>query len=329
MSNGGQQWLRKVNVIVFPPRLNQGDADAQLQTTQQGLDFSQMRIRFDVQQADRQTPDNASIRIYNLSRETVNRIRVREFSRVILQAGYERGTVGTIFRGEIKQYGIGREGTTDSYLDLFAADGDLGYNFGVSHFTLAAGSTFRDLIDRAASDMGMTVEYHPDLTGTDREFGRGRVAFGMSRAQIASAARTLGATWSIQNGVVRILPLHSYWPGEAVVINSQTGMLGIPTQTAQGVVVRRLIDPKLRVGCLVQIKGEDVNQIASNVPGQVAPFPAFNRYGATQAAVRVTPGEGLYRVMVVDREGDTHGEVWTDTITCIAVDPSSKKVTAQ
>lgn len=324
-----QQWLRKCSLLVAT-----GDAagEAGVDLSQMkfpGIDLSQMRIRFDVRQGAGMIPNHASIRVYNLSRDTVNTIRGREFNRVVLQAGHAHGSFGEIFRGEIKQYGIGKESATDSYLDIFAADGDRGYNFGVSSFTFAAGTaTVKDVIDRASADMGMRVEYHPNLTGTDKTFGRSKTAFGMARARVQDAVRSIGATWSIQNGVVKVLPLRAYWPGEAVVITSATGMIGIPTQTAEGIVVKKLIDPRLRIGALVQINSEDINQIVTQ-SGAPAPFPAYNNNAALQAAAKVNEGAGLYCAYVIERTGDTHGEPWTDEITCLAVDRSSNTVTAQ
>lgn len=85
------------------------------------LDLSNLRFRFQVKAMDVESPNNAAIRVYNLSRDTLVKIR-GEFSRVILQAGYDNN-FGVIFDGTIKQFRIGREGTTDTYLDILAADG--------------------------------------------------------------------------------------------------------------------------------------------------------------------------------------------------------------
>src|ERR1700730_724075 len=58
-----------------------------------GLD---LRIRFQVHQANIETPNWAWIRVYNLSESTAKRT-INEFDRCVLQAGYVDGRFGTIF----------------------------------------------------------------------------------------------------------------------------------------------------------------------------------------------------------------------------------------
>ena len=100
-----------------------------LYTGAAGLDLSQFRIKFSVQAADIESPNNAWIRVYNLSSDTMHQVATQgEYTSVSLSAGYEEGNFGVIFQGTIKQYRIGKENTTDSYLDIFAADSDVEFN---------------------------------------------------------------------------------------------------------------------------------------------------------------------------------------------------------
>ena len=41
----------------------------------QGLDLSQMQFRFAIDRGDIQTPNTAMFRVYNLSKQTVNRLK--------------------------------------------------------------------------------------------------------------------------------------------------------------------------------------------------------------------------------------------------------------
>jgi hypothetical protein len=69
-----------------------------------------------------------------------------EFNTVTLQAGYEGGNFGIIFQGSIKQTATGRERNVDSYVDIWAADGDEWTNFSVISQSLAAGQTPQQVI---------------------------------------------------------------------------------------------------------------------------------------------------------------------------------------
>ncbi|MBU9534734.1 hypothetical protein KTE49_30340, partial [Burkholderia multivorans] len=129
-----QQFVRKVSLIIG---FDSGEA----------LDLSELRIVFRVQRGDLQTPNSARIRVYNVSATTARRAQ-KEFTRVVLQAGYE-GNYGIIFDGQIKQVRRGRESQTDTFLDITAADGDSAYNFAVVNTTLAAGSVATDHVSAA------------------------------------------------------------------------------------------------------------------------------------------------------------------------------------
>lgn len=143
------QFGRKVSIIV-----GQGSGSA--------IELSELRVVYHIKRGDLQTPNSAHVRVYNVSETTKQRIE-REFTRIVVQAGYE-GNFGIIFDGTIKQVRRGRESQTDTYLDITAADGDSAYNFAVVNSTLAAGSTAADHVQvctRAMAQYGVSLGYTP------------------------------------------------------------------------------------------------------------------------------------------------------------------------
>jgi hypothetical protein len=414
-----KQWGRKVTLLV-------GGGDS-------AIDLSELRIKFMVRQMDMESPNTLDARIYNLSEATIKKITEGaggvEFTRVILQAGYQGASYGAIFDGTIKQFRKGRENATDTYLDILAASNDIEYNFGVCCTTLAAGSSSADRIKAISGQMGLGVlgvnpprkptqadvaaqqakvdaakaaldaqvaknfqlidkanaifaqyektptpdlrqqliaaqadmnnanaEAHaiqepaynqaladlkaiadaanaPDLPGfpDGGTLPRGKVLFGMGYTNMRIQAANMGATWSIQDGQIVIVPLSGYLPGEAVVLSSLTGMIGVPEQTQQGIKVRCLINPKIRIAGLVQIDNASINQIsqaelsARGFPGQLP----FDRWAGTPQLYADVTSDGFYRVHVIEYTGDTRGQEWYADIICLAVDKSSNKVLAQ
>lgn len=307
--SGARQWLRKASLIVV-----EGE---------KGLDLSEMRFTFSVQNADTQSPNNASIRVYNLSDATARKVQ-GEFSRVVLQAGYEETGYGVIFDGTIKQFRFGREDAKTKYLDILAADGDLGYNFGVINKTLAAGSSSGERVQAltdALRQRGVVAGKGLDATGG--VLPRGKVLFGMARDLMRNEARALGSTWSIQNGQVQVVPLSGYLEGDAVDLNSLSGMIGIPEQTEDGIRVRCLLNPRLRIGGRVHINNADVNQLIQQNPA-AAPVP-FNQWTGIQLLAKVT-ADGFYRLFVVEHKGDSRGQEWYTDMICLAIDHSSDTI---
>lgn len=305
------QFGRKANLIVS--------------TGTVGLNLSDFRFTFRTTNSDAQTPNTLYVRVYNLSPETVSKIGTNtstEFSTITLQCGYENGNFGIIFQGTIKQTATGRERNVDSYLDIWAADGDLWINNAVVNLSLAAGQTPQQVIGAitgAASSNGTPpVKFASDTSGliegaalgTANALSRGKVLFGMSRDYSRDWAEKYGFRWSIQNGEFVLVPIEGYRPGEAVVLSSTTGLIGVPEATDGGVRVRALLNPLIRIGCLVQIAKSDINQITQQQQGLKYSNPIAT----------VVTAVGTYRVMTAEFEGDTRGQSWYVDMVCLAVD---------
>ncbi|WP_248322041.1 hypothetical protein [Caballeronia sp. Sq4a] len=289
-------------------------------TGSNGLDLSQLRFKFEVRQADTQAPNTLYVRIYNLAPATVKAIQ-GEFTTITLQAGYEKGNFGIIFQGTIKQFVRGKERNVDSFLDIWAADGDEFYNFGMVNQTLAAGSTPKQILDsitKQNADAGK-LPYATDVNGLvggipAQALARGKVLFGMTRDYARDWAAKNGFRWSIQNGQAVLVPVTGYRPGEAVVLSSTTGLIGVPEATSDGVHARILLNPLVRIGCLVQIAQADINTLTVKQLG-------LSYQGLPSAAV--TTAAGFYRVLVSEFIGDTRGQEWYCDLTCLAVDTSA------
>ena len=301
-----QQWIRKASLTVVGP--------------ESLLDLSDMHFRFHITQSNEESPNTASIRVYNLSADTVKRLTSRtpvEYKFVELKAGYKDSSFGTLFAGTIKQYRRGKENATDTYLDILAASDDVEYNFGVVNQSTPAGTSTRDIIARAAKDAGLAVGYVPPTSGGT--LPRGKVLFGMGRVIFRNLANSQKMGWSIQNGKIQMIPLDSYLPGEVIVLNSATGMVGIPEQTNEGIHVRCLIKPRLYIGGRMQIDNASVNQIsqAGDKGLPIGQQPYDLRAGLTLPA-DITR-DGYYMMYVIEHSGDTRGTEWYSDIIGLAM----------
>lgn len=314
-------------LLVARQRMNNPSAFVAGASGDHALDLSDMHITFHSKQEDEESPNSCSIRVHNLSQETLLRIQ-GEYSRVVLQAGYQHSAYGVIFDGTIRQFRIGKENATTSFLDILAADGDLAYNFSIVNKSLKAGSTPQQRIEALIDAMtpnGVT-KGEVLIPGTGGILPRGKVLFGLAKGALRAQTANVGATWNIQAGRVNVTPLDEYRPGEAVVLTSATGLIGIPEQTQQGVYARCLINPRLNVGGLVKIDNRSINETIQQrdlaIPGAQLPY---DKYVGIQQFADVT-ADGLYRVYVAEYQGDTRGLPWWADLTLLAVDPATLKV---
>lgn len=281
---------------------------------EEALDLSELRIRFSVRRGDVATPNTADIRVYNVSDQTAKKAQLKEFSRVVLQAGYA-GNYGVIFDGTIKQVRRGRESQTDTYLDITAADGDSAYNFAVMNASLAAGSTPDDHLQAALQSMasrGVTMGQGMTLSGN--KLPRGKVMFGMVRDHLDNLGKTQDMSWSFQDGQLTLIPNTAYLPGEAVVVTSATGMVGLPEQTQNGITVKMLLNPGVRIGRRLQINNASIQQYRYGVGLNDTRQNLFTNQSAKLDA------DGFYKVLVANHSGDSRGNEWYTDVICISVD---------
>jgi hypothetical protein len=283
-------------------------------------------FKFGVRHSDQNPTTTATVRIYNLKKETETKIQ-NEFTRIVINAGYyPPAASGVIFDGTVKVVRRGRESNVDSYMDIIAATGDIPYTFGVVNATLAPGSSLADqaaaatkAMDaaRGPNDPSIALKTSSPLPAVT--FPRGAVMFGMANFALSDVCQTTGSTWFFdKDGNVQVLPLTGYMPGEVVIINSATGLVGIPELTVNGVEFTCLLNPKLRIGSLVKIDNKTVNINATLITDRsaVGPIPEASPFFASESA------DGLYRCAVIDYEGDTRGTPWYSHVTALAVNPA-------
>lgn len=312
MSGQGLQFGRQVSLIVVRPGLT--TLGPFIDLPPDGLDLSEQRIKFEVKNADVETPNIAVIRVYNLNDQTARSI-IKEYDTVVLQAGYVGGNFGIIFRGNIKQFRRGKESNIDTYLDILASDGDLSYNFGFINKSLDGNVSPDVVLQQASNVFGLPIDPNANQSLTGGILPRGKVLFGLMRTYMQDLAQTNSARWSIQNGTIVMIPLSGYLPGEVVQINSATGMIGVPEATDNGVVVQTLLNPLIKIGTRIQLNNKDVTQTI--VKQQF--FPSFTS-GPTLVADVTT--DGFYRVLVAEHTGDTRGQEWYTNVVCLSLDPS-------
>jgi hypothetical protein len=298
---------------------------------QPGLDLSNLRIQFSVTAMDVDAPPTAVIRVMNLADDTARRIQ-KEFTGVTLQAGYEGGNFGVIFQGTIIRIRKGRLSNIETFVDIMASNLDVVYNFGVVAHTLEKGANVLDQAKAIETNVNTSdiakvgssfqpLQYGvlPDDFGTGGTLPRGKVLFGMARDKLGDIADGTGCTWSIgPDGKVQIIKLTGYAPGTIVEINSETGMVGVPEATTQGIEVRCLLNPMIKIGGLIKINNGDINTTTNK---SALGFPA---YGDFQFFAN-THDDGVYRVYVVEHKGDTRGPGadWLTSLVCLTVDQSA------
>ena len=282
-------WQRRVQLLI-------GQDDGQW------LDVSELRIRFHVEQALVGKPGHAVITVNNMANDTAQRIQ-REGAPVILQAGHE-GNAGLIFRGTAIQIRRGRESQTDTFLEITAIDGDVAYMYATVNVSMAAGWTHTDQLKEMQKGM-QAKGVDPGYTGElyQNKAVRGKALFGAVRDHMHDFSVSTGTEWAINMGKMDVVPVGGILPDEAFLLTPDTGLIGMPTQSVDGIHVRALLNPCFRAGAQVKLQNSSI------VMAQINPAYADVTYNAPIDL------DGAYKIYSVSHTGDTRGnDYYTDMI---------------
>ncbi|HBT4562053.1 TPA: hypothetical protein MB301_003499 [Klebsiella pneumoniae] len=322
----------------------------------QGIALSDFKVVFDIQKMAQNSFASfvGNFKVYNLTPETCNRIQGQEFSKIRVIAGYDGipptvdesqvGVVRNVTAGEASQpdgtnYGMifsgdirftiqGKDNPTDSWILVQCIDCWEGHLAAQTTVTLAAGWTWTEFLNQVARDYapyGITMGRIPELPTT--VFPRGRTIFKASREAMDDVARQCKANWWYEDGQINMLPPDKYLH-EAIVLNADTGLIGMPQQTmGNGVNVRILINPNVKLGGLIRLDQASVYRTAlsadeiGNSAGWITEQDNNGNRTVT-GAVSQQPAsintDGDYIVGSIDYHGDTRGQAWYMDLLCIA-----------
>lgn len=312
------QWMRQCEVVI-------GNAAAG-----RGLFVSEPRITFEVEKTvTGRTPNTATIKMFNLTPDHENQIR-GEFDEVLIKAGYQ-GLSLVVFAGSIRHAYRYREGV-DWITEIDAADGDFDLRNTIINTVLAAGTTTSDALNHVVGKLQRTKLGHAIVK--ERKRIRGRVVSGGIDKLLNQIAMESDANWSIQNGVLEMVPVESTLPTEAIVLRSDTGLLGAPEVDDKGINAECLLNPQIRINGKVQLDNNSLrdkvlvdHRVSSVTKPQVE---HRTKPKATKRLSRLDP-DGIYKVIKVVHKGDnrgTSGDDWSTKVLCVALNkpiPASAK----
>lgn len=242
-----------------------------------------LKLQFSVERSLAKAPNTAEISIYNLSEATRSKLSEKDIE-TTLEVGYS-GRLSTIFRGKLEAAKNTRNGV--DWISTFqSTDGGKELRESRVNISFKGGISLREAFNRVAESLGIGIEQakakiaEGNIRGAIEEFGNGVVLSGSSPKELSKLAKAMGYDWSIQDGQLQLLgPTDAIEPGDAIVLSSDSGMVGSPESGEKGIIeVRSLLIPQLTPGRVVNLQAREI--------------------------------QGFYRVERVVFSGDTRGQDW-------------------
>ncbi len=302
------------------------------------VDFSQFRVVFSVTNTLSGAPPTADIRIYNVSDDTVSRIK-QEGQKVILQAGYEENNA-TIFQGDLVQRykgtvivtpGAAEDSRLNSVLQIIARTNDKAHTYGMINTCLPAGANAghlaKSIMDEYAK-YGLKPGVLPDLPPA--RLTRGKVYYRPLKKALDDFCRTYGLQSCYYGDELGVVPVDKTFNEKPIVLNGKTGLIGTPVMSISGLKVKTLMRPEIRLNSTLQIANGDILYDDTNKPQassgtQEKKDTDKKDSGQQPASKNAVDVNGLYKIVSITHKGDTRGNDWYMEMVCTAANPTGSE----
>lgn len=251
------------------------------------------RVRFDVHKNVSGYYGQAVIEVYGLSEESRRKVRHR-YTSVSLSAGYE-SRYGNIFRGQIGNVGIGRNGP-ENIVTIYAAAIPGRWKTAFVNRSFGAGTPLKDVIEAVAGELGKPVTMQGDFGYMGQLQDTLPVSMD-AKAWLMTNRAIYGFEFLVDQDMT-IVYARDHVGSTSHRIGAQTGMEGTPTLTDYGAIITTRLMPQINVRDKVELVADTAN-IA---------------YGNPAAFRRDQNNGKIYTVRSFSHSGDSYGDRWSTII---------------
>ena len=247
----------------------------------------ELRVTFDITRSLDWHSNLATISVYNLARAT--RDQFDKGQSISLLAGY-RDSTDLIFSGIVTYPQTMRSGP-DWITTLECGDGSAAFGQYIRQ-TYSAGAPLTVVVGNIATAMGLTLSPEAKaLLGSQVTRGK-LVQSGLAPIALQTVLSSYNLQWSIQSGILQVLPAGGSTSEQAVLLSPQTGLIGSPelNQTdrsnKQNITAKSLLQGSIKPGRRVVLQSATIN--------------------------------GTYVADEVQHRGDSRGDTWETEINMVA-----------
>jgi hypothetical protein len=233
------------------------------QQGQQGKVYTSLRTAFDIDKTSQYSSNKAKIDVYNLS--AYSRQQFQKGWVIGLRVGY-RGITDTIYLGDIARSYSKRSGGGPEIITTFEC-GDSERQLVYAHFdrSYPPGTALTQVVSDVSNvlkglGVGIAMPVYTTVA-TSKTFSTGFSFSGTVKNCLEKLLPGVGMEWSIQNNSLQLLPVKHHLGNQAILINKNTGMVGVPSQEVGFVQFQALLNPKIIVGATVAIESQTVNGV--------------------------------------------------------------------
>lgn len=309
--------------------------DRRVRVTVDGFAMEGLRVGFTIEKDLKPKPNTAEIIVYNLSRQTRERLHHRTIVPVVIEAGYAHTGVMKLFAGELREAFSRPEKDGTWATVLRAGDGDAALRDVRGTTSVRPGISIERVLGEQFEALGVGLgnavqEIKKQFADKDSEIswrkagealGKGLSGGGSQAEQTERLAKSAGLEYSIQDGQLQVLQKGQVLSTRATILSPESGLEGAPEVDAQGMMhVRARIVPGLFPGYPIIVSRTSRSDRRL--------FEMVSKAGVLKTDVITAPDETvIYRIEKTKFVGDIFGADWNAEIDCrdVRLGPVGKK----
>lgn len=257
--------------------------------------LDELHCKISISGATTGSPNICDVNIYNIAYNTVAKIKAGDI--LTVDAGY-KDLHAIIFTGKIVNTRYGKVNGVDTYLNLQCN------NIEIQNKIIA--ETYSKNTSKAIVMQGMTSKAGlVGISGLNHiprdQYRRAKVVFGTAQDVLKPIERSNDLYFSFNGKQYAIYDIGNLIAADVVILNKDTGLIERPKITQQGIEGRCLVNPRIKVGSMVQIMRTSIDEFKQDL--------SYSGQGKATLAMPYD-ADGLYWIVKTSFSLDNRGKEW-------------------
>lgn len=209
------------------------------------IEITKLDMSFSVTKTLKPEPNTAELKILNLNEKNRSALEQLRVAPVLIEAGYKNATT-VLFVGDLRTAFSVQEGP-NIITALSSGDGEKKIQTSRVNVSIGKNTTVDAVIRAVAEALGVGAGNLNDavkdlkLSKVGTMFSAGTVIYGNAAREMTSLCRSVGLSWSVQDGKLQIIPLRQVLAGAAILLSPSTGLIGSPSVDNKGILSARML----------------------------------------------------------------------------------------
>ena len=222
------------------------------------LSIKNLKIEIDIKKDTKESPSTGTVSIWNLSES--NETKIHDTARSILVSAGYKDFIGVIFNGTVQE--VQRERTDLGRVTKISISSNHNAKDSLGGVTNRTFEKFKlaDIIKFLVSfDLTPVGTYILGNTSAIPNEILPIYSFtGPTKIALTSLLQPRAITWYEDDGIIQFSKKGFPQPGsEIIIVTPNTGLIGSPTATDNGIRIRTFLNPRMQIGGIIRLESRD------------------------------------------------------------------------